>query len=322
MALAPIAFFLLYGVFEMVIWAKWIPFVVWGHWDQGIIGSIRNALSLTNSIKFEYIKVLPSRPWEWILSPTGSFYFYGWLLNPNKYQITILIYYWDPGYIGMLSPTLWLSGWAVIPLTIWKSFKKNNAAIFVVCWLTGTWLTLAFLSLATNRMSYSYYYLPSIGALTLGTALMVTALLDKARVVAKSLRGRILEGAIASFLLLHLLCFCVLSPLHLWLSIPVCALLLLFTLRYFGFGWRFIIQFYVSGAAAALIVRLALYQALLHWLLSGIAVRGLTELLWVWTVGAFIGLTIAWTLFIFSHVALGRINKRKPTSKKRAIGKR
>jgi len=90
MLLAPVAFFLLYGVFEMIIWTKYIPFVVWGHWDQGVVGEIKNALTLTDSIKFSYSGAFPAKPWEWVLSPTGSFYFYGWLVHPENYTNILL----------------------------------------------------------------------------------------------------------------------------------------------------------------------------------------------------------------------------------------
>ncbi len=307
MTLAPIAFFLFYGVFEMIIWTKWIPFVVWGYWDQGIVGDIKNALSLTNSIKFSYDGAFPSRPWEWILSPTGSFYFYGWLFNPDNYKNIMLPYWYTPSYSGMINPSLWLSGLAVIPFVIWKSFKKNNAAIFVVCWITGTWLVWIPLFLATNRITYMFYYLPTIGAIALGTALVVSAFLNKAQAKAKGFRKRFLDLSMASFLLVHLLSFCILSPLHLWLSIPVGAMLLLFVLFYMGLGWSFNIEFYLCAAIASLIMRFALYWPLRDWLVTGNAPWGLPEVSLLWAVSVLIGLAIAWILFMIIHLSLNRI---------------
>jgi len=309
MALAPIAFFLLYGVFDMIIWAKWIPFVVWGHWDQGIVGDIKNALTQTGSIKFSYGGAFPARPWEWILSPTGSFYFYGWLFHPENYENIMLPYWWTPSYIGMLSPSLWLSGLTVIPFAIWKSFKKSNVAIFIVCWVIGTWLVWVPLFLATNRITYMFYYLPTVGAIALGTALILTAFLDKAQARAKGFRRHFLELLAVSFLIFHLLSFCVLSPLHLWLSIPVCALLLLFALDYLGFGWRFITQFYVSAGISALIMRFALYWPLKDWLVTGNAPWGLPEVSLLWVVSSVIGLAITWILFMIIHLSVNRIIK-------------
>ena len=312
MALAPIVFFLLYGVFDMIIWSKFIPYVVWGHWDQGVVGDIKNALSMTNSIKFSYGGAFPARPWEWILSPTGSFYFYGWLVHPNNYENILLPYWYTPSYTGILSPSLWLSGLAVIPFAIWKSFKKKNnvsrnAWIFTLCWIIGTWLVWVPLFLASDRITYMFYYLPTVGAIALGTALILTAFLNKAQARAKGFRRHFLELLAVSFLIFHLLSFCVLSPLHLWLSIPVCALLLLFALDYLGLGWRFITQFYVSAGISALIMRFALYWPLKDWLVTGNAPWGLPEVSLLWVVSSVIGLAITWILFMIIHLSVNRI---------------
>jgi hypothetical protein len=309
MMLAPLAFFLLYGVFEMIIWSKWIPLIVWGHWDMGIVGDIKYALTQTGSIKFSYDGAFPARPWEWILSPTGSFYFYGWLLNPDNYENIMLPYWYTPSYTGILSPSLWLSGLTVIPFAIWKSFKKSNAAIFVVCWIIGTWLVWVPLFLATDRITYMFYYLPTIGAIALGTALILTAFLNKAQARAKGFRRRFVELSLASFLLFHLLSFCVLSPLHLWISIPVSALLLLFVLSYLSFGRRLNIQFFVSAAISTLIMRFALYWPLRGWLVTGNAPWGLPEVSLLWVVSAVIGLAITWILFTIIHLSVNRIIK-------------
>lgn len=314
MLLAPIAFFLLYGVLDMVIWDKWIPFVVWGHWDLGTVGDIKNALSMTNSIKFSYAGAFPARPWEWILSPTGSFYFYGWLFHPENYANILLPYWWTPSYTGILSPSLWLSGLVVIPYAVAKSFiRKNNpeknAAIFVVCWIIGTWLVWVPLFLATNRITYMFYYLPTVGAIAMGTALILTAFLNKYVARTSGFRKHFWAAAITSFLLFHLLCFCVISPLHLWISVPVCALLLLLVLDYLGLGWRFITQFYVSAGISALIMRFALYWPLKGWLVTGNAPWGLPEVSLLWVVSSVIGLVITWILFMIIHLAVNRIIK-------------
>ena len=312
MALAPVAYFLLYGGFEMVIWAKWIPFVVWGHWDQGIVGDIKNALSLTSSIKFSYDGAFPARPWEWILSPTGSFYFYGWLFHPENYKNIMLPYWYTPSYTGMLNPSLWLSGLFVIPYAVVKSFirrnnPEKNAAIFVVCWIIGTWLVWVPLFLATNRITYMFYYLPTIGAIAIGTALILTGFLKRIEKRTGGFRKRFTQLGVMSFLLLHLLSFCILSPLHLWLSIPVCALLLLFTLGYLGFGWRFNVQFYISAAIATPIMRFAIYWPLKAWLVTGNAPWGSPEVSLLWVVSIVIGLAVTWILFTIIHLSVNRV---------------
>ncbi len=312
MLLAPIAFFLLYGVFEMIIWTKYIPFVVWGHWDQGVVGEIKNALTLTDSIKFSYSGAFPAKPWEWVLSPTGSFYFYGWLVHPENYTNILLPYWYTPSYTGIISPSLWLAGLFVIPYVAVKSFirqhnPQKNAAIFIGCWIIGTWMVWIPLFLASDRITYIFYYLPTIGAIALGTALIITGFLKR---IEKRLSGfwkRFMQLGVATFLLFHLLSFCVLSPLHLWISIPVCVMLLFFALDYLGFGWRFDIEFYISAGIAAIVIRFALYWLLRSWLVTGNAPWGLPEVSMLWVVGSLTGFLITWILFAIIHSFVSRV---------------
>ena len=314
MLLAPIAFFLLYGVFEMIIWTKYIPFVVWGHWDQGVVGDIKNALSLTDSIKFSYSGAFPAKPWEWVLSPTGSFYFYGWLVHPENYSNILLPYWYTPSYTGIISPSLWLAGLFVIPYVAFKSFiRKNNpeknAAIFTACWIIGTWVVWIPLFLASDRITYMFYYLPTVGAIALGTALIVTGFLKRIENRSSGFGKRFMQLGVATFLLLHLLSFCVLSPLNLWVSIPICTLLLFFALDYLGFGWRFVIEFYISAGIAAVIIRFALYWLLRGWLVTGDASWGLPEVSMLWVVGSLIGFVITWVLFALVHSFVNRVKR-------------
>jgi hypothetical protein len=154
-----------------------------------------------------------------------------------------------------------------------------------------------------------FYYLPTIGAIAMGTALILTGYLKRAEQRGRGFRMRFMQLGIASFLLFHLLSFSVLSPLHLWISIPVCALLLLFALQYLGFGRRFSIEYFISAGVAALIIRFALYWLLKRWLVTGNAPWGLPEVSMLWVVGSLIGLVITWIFFALLHVSVNRINR-------------
>jgi len=298
MLLAPVVFVLLYWVFDWVIWSKWV----------NVINDIKDALQLTDSIKFTgYTSPLPSRPWEWLLSPTGSFNFYGWIFNQAKYDSIVLPYWYTPSYTGMINPTLWLSGLAVIPYAVWQWFKKNNAAIFVVCWIIGTWVVWIPLCIISDRVSFTFYYLPTIGAICLGTSLILTYLLDKAEARRKGKLKLFLELAIASFILLHLLAFCILSPLHLWISIPAGVLLLLFALDFLDLGWRFMWQFVVSTALATPLMCFVFYWPLKDWLVTGNAPWGLPEVSLLWVVSALIGLAVTWGLFVVIHLFVNKV---------------
>ncbi|MCL2615566.1 MAG: glycosyltransferase family 39 protein [Dehalococcoidia bacterium] len=302
MMLAPITFFLFYGIFDMIIRGEWIPFIVWGQWDQGVLGTIKGALNSTNSIKFAYGGAFPAKPWEWILSPTGSLRLYGALFQPEKYDTFILAYWWRPSYSGIISPSMWLGGLMTIPYVIWKSFKQHSAAIFVVCWIIGTWVMWIPMFLLTERITYMFYYLPTLGAIAIGVALILTDWLNKAQSLSSGISRHVLKLTACSFLLVHLLSFCIISPLHLWISVPVCALLFLFSLSYLGFGRRFTIQFGIAACVSALIMRFGSY-----WLLRGLLVTGsypwkLPDVTLLWAVSALIGIALAWGLFAVIHM--------------------
>jgi Dolichyl-phosphate-mannose-protein mannosyltransferase len=305
--IAPLAFFLLYGVFDWIIWQKYIPYVVWGHWDQGVVGDIKNALSLTDSIKFSYGGAFPARPWEWILSPTGSLYFYGWLFHPQNYENILLPYWYTPSYTGILSPSLWLSGLFVIPVAIWNAFKKNNASIFIVCWIIGTWVVWIPLYLATHRITYIFYYLPTIGAIAMGTALIITYFLRRIDKKAGGFWKHVMMLSVASFLLFHLLSFAVISPLQLSISIPVCSVLLLLIIAYLNFGRRFIIPFFLSAGISALIMRFGLYFWFRTFLIDGTAPWGLPEVSLLWVVSAAVGIVITWVLYLLIQLGINRL---------------
>ena len=304
MLLAPLAFFLFYGIFEMIIRQEYVPYVVWGQWDQGIVGLIRNALSSTSSIKFPddpatYTGAFVSKPWEWVLSPTGSLYFYQWLFDPNfdPNRNVLLPYWYTPAYSGIQNPSMWLAGLVVIPLALWKTFKKHSAWTFVICWIIGTWAIWIPLFLATNRITYMFYYLPTIGAVAIGAALIITGMLKKAE--AKSGFGKhALMLGIASLLLFHLLCFCVISPLQLWVSIPICTALLIFMLAQLKFGWQFLFRFTASAVVAALVMRFVLYEWFRSFLVSRDAPWGHPEVSMLWTVSAIVGMIITWGLYL------------------------
>jgi predicted membrane-bound dolichyl-phosphate-mannose-protein mannosyltransferase len=237
MALAPIAFILLMPAFDYMIGGQWI----------NPISQIKNMSELTTGITFDaYIDPatnlfkapLPSRPWEWLLSPTGSFYAYGWLFNSSKYTLAVLSYWFNPDYTGILSPTIWFAGLFVIPFLIWRCFKKENPAIFALCWIIGTWFVWIPLSLITYRVSFIFYYLPTTGALCIGTMLILKFLMDKAQARPAGKSKRFLELTVALFLLLHMVCFCWIAPVKLWVSIPACIMMLGFTLDYIGYNWK------------------------------------------------------------------------------------
>ncbi len=238
MCLAPIAFVLLMPVFDWIIWGHWI----------NPVEQITNMGSMTKAIGFDayidpatglYKAPIPSRPWEWLLSPTGSFYFYGWLVNSKKYTMCVLGYWGNPQWIGMINPSTWLAALASIPFGIWKWIKtKRSDVIFMICWIIGTWAIWIPISIITYRSSFIFYLLPTIGAFCMSAGLIAEQFMSKV-VTSKAKSIRIINLIILIILVVgHMVSFCVMSPVKLWLSIPASVIIVALTLDQLGFNWK------------------------------------------------------------------------------------
>ncbi len=134
--LAPVAFVLLYWGCDYFIWGAGVD----------VFADMRTALTLTAGIKVTTpVAALPSRPWEWLLSPTNSFKFYAWLAAPRSVPTFVLAYSYTPHMGGLLSPSLWLSTLAVWPYLIWRTMKRRLYLLLAGVWLVGVGLVPALL---------------------------------------------------------------------------------------------------------------------------------------------------------------------------------
>jgi predicted membrane-bound dolichyl-phosphate-mannose-protein mannosyltransferase len=238
MFLAPLSFVLMMPLFDWIIWGHWID----------PVAQIANMGSMTKAIGFDaylnpetglYNAPIPTRPWEWILSPTGAFYFYGWLFNPEKYTICVLGYTSDPDYTCMLNPTTWIYSMALLPYGIYKWIKtKGSAFIFAVCWMIGTWAVWIPISIMTDRSSFLFYFLPTVGACCLIGALIIEDLIKHMNKTPSKAK-RLIEKIILMVLIVgHLVAFCVLSPDKLYISIPISLIVLALTIDQLGFDFK------------------------------------------------------------------------------------
>ncbi|MFC1847813.1 glycosyltransferase family 39 protein [Chloroflexota bacterium] len=89
-----------------------------------------------------------SYPWEWILSPAGHMD-----LSPG-------------GTLAIISPTVWIF---IIPSMIYMLIdyanKRTEGSFFILLWFGSTYLLWLPLAIATNRITYLYYFYPTIGAI-------------------------------------------------------------------------------------------------------------------------------------------------------------
>jgi len=106
---------------------------------------------------------------------------------------------------------------------LYKAIKRSSTAIFVICWFAGTYLIWIPASLITDRISYIFYFYPTIGAICIGIALGITRL--SGINLKHSILKRGLHLIIPIYLLISLIIFISLFPGNIWLVV-VCSIVL------------------------------------------------------------------------------------------------
>lgn len=144
-----------------------------------------------------------SRPWDWVF-----------MYKPMAYWHT-------PHYIGAISLTIWALIVPTFAYMIYLAVKRDETGLFGVAWFSSTYILWIPISIFTNRISFIYYFYPSIGAICLGIGLGLSQLLDISKTWrSKKLRLTALYG-VAFYLFLHLVCFIILSPLTNWVNFNI-----------------------------------------------------------------------------------------------------
>ena len=187
--LAPIAFIGLMYLFDFAIVRDFSALV-----DP--ISRINTMLSLSGSLTFATVDhPSMSRPWEWLIN----------------YEV--MSYWYIPHYLAAISPSIWALIMPTFGYMVYRAVKGSQAGLFGAAWFTGTYLVWIPISLITDRVSYIYYFYPTIGAICLGLGLGLSQLLDFYR---KRQPGKLKRTVLALFifyLVAHLACFVILSPL-------------------------------------------------------------------------------------------------------------
>ncbi|MEA3442150.1 MAG: glycosyltransferase family 39 protein [Chloroflexota bacterium] len=183
--LAPASFLLLMPLFDFIVFRQLVnPFA-----------RVRTMLTLSSSLTFASIThTALSRPWDWILHPETMFYWY------------------DPHYIAAISFTIWALIIPVVCYMVFRALKGNSASLFGLSWFAGTYLVWIPISLITNRISFIYYFYPTVGAICIGLGLGLSQLLDvwESKKQAKLRWAAML--AVAGYLVCHIAVFVILSP--------------------------------------------------------------------------------------------------------------
>ncbi len=144
-----------------------------------------------------------SRPWSWITT------------------IDLMPFAYVPHYLATISVTVWVLIIPAVGYMIYRSIKKNEASRFALLWFLGTYFLWIPLSLLTNRVSFVYYFFPSVGAICIGMGLGFNQLLDIWQFGKVNKWRRMSLGIVIFYLVLTLAGFLVLSPLTNWWAYPI-----------------------------------------------------------------------------------------------------
>ena len=219
-----IAIFIHWAVFRKDKWKEFtfglvtaaVAFVVLlVFFDFFIKGGIENPITRINSMlsstaanRFTVPKLsISSRPWVWL---------YPQFINPD-YNSPVIIYSFNPQYISFISSTIQILIIPTIGYMIYKAIKKSEAAAFVLLWFIATYLVWIPINLATNRVTFVFYFLSTTPAICIGLGMAISDWLDylkkrRAKLERLSTGVALSYGAIALYLLIHLAIFVILNP--------------------------------------------------------------------------------------------------------------
>jgi dolichyl-phosphate-mannose--protein O-mannosyl transferase len=93
----------------------------------------------------------------------------------------------------------------------WRAFKGSDAGLFGMAWFIGTFVLWIPISMATNRVSFIFYFYPTMGALCIGLGMALTELIHWVAHKRKLVKIPIWAG-ISVIILAHLANFVVLTP--------------------------------------------------------------------------------------------------------------
>ena len=182
--LAPVSFVALFPLFDFAI----------THQLENPVMRIKDMLSLTGSLTFENTThPAMSRPWSWLLN-----------YNP-------MAFWYTPHYTGAVSPTIWILMIPIILYLLYKATQRNEVGLFGFAWILGTFLLWIPASIITDRISFIFYFYPTIGALCLGAGLMISDALKWASARTGGVRFGVTAG-VTAFLVFHFISLVILSP--------------------------------------------------------------------------------------------------------------
>jgi dolichyl-phosphate-mannose-protein mannosyltransferase len=182
--LAPISLLVFIAIFDFAI----------NHQIENPITRVTNMLSLTGSLKFSNVTHPSlSRPWAWLLN----------------YQP--MAFWYTPNYYCALNPNVWLLMIPTALFMLYRALKRDDAGLFGFAWFFSTFVLWIPASIITNRVSFIFYFYPTIGALCLGLGLAADKIMEWLPSRSHKIKIPVWSG-LAIFFLVHAGSFVLLSP--------------------------------------------------------------------------------------------------------------
>ena len=167
------------------------------HQFHSPLDRIKDMLSLSSSLMFSNVShPALSRPWSWLLN-----------FQP-------MAYWYNPRYTAAISPSIWGLIIPIVLFLIYRAVKRNEAGLFGFAWFLGTYLLWIPISIATNRVSFIFYFYPSVGALCLGLGMGLNEAIESVSSKRKRVKWPVLAG-VTVILLLHIASFVIITPVFL-----------------------------------------------------------------------------------------------------------
>jgi predicted membrane-bound dolichyl-phosphate-mannose-protein mannosyltransferase len=185
-ALSAITFVVLLPVLEYIV----------THHFENPYDRMKDMLSLTSSLTFaNTTHVSMAQPWWWV------------------FWYKTMPYFYSPNYISAVSPSVFVLIVPAFAYMIYRAVKRDEAGLFGAAWFFSTYVLWIPLVLITDRITYPFYFYPTVGAVCLGAGMGISQLIDifKGRRSGK-LKWTIL-GIIVVIFLAHIVFFMILYPL-------------------------------------------------------------------------------------------------------------
>jgi len=170
------------------------------HFTSGHVANplsrLMEILNLSGSLTFaNATHASVSHPWEWLLKP---------MLMP---------FWYNPHYTSAISFNLWALIIPVVLYMTYRAVKGSDGGIFGSLWFGGTFVLLLIAGLISDRISFLYYFYPSIGAICLGLGMGLSKMLEVRETRPKGMLRWLLPSLAVLFLVAHATVFALLSPL-------------------------------------------------------------------------------------------------------------